>query len=140
MKNLKYALVKDNEIVKFKSVPIEDNVIISKLLAHNYLIVEEQEAPIHDYITQTVSDFYEIQKDRVLRTWSIQERIFSESQQLKKDILIQDSLDEIKNVFNTLDEKIEVDKILTIKDSINIEINVAKNNSELRDINVDWDL
>ncbi|GAJ05363.1 unnamed protein product [marine sediment metagenome] len=130
----KYALIQDDKIIKYKTIPSNDNVIIPKLLAHRYRIVEEQPAPVHDYVTQTLSDSYEIQQDRVLRVWAVEERSFDESQQTKKDIIEQSALNKIRAVFDDVDQKAKVEGILTVKDFVVAEIEAAKNNKDLRAI------
>lgn len=135
----KYALIKDKKIVKFKNVPDDDTVIVPKLLAHDYLIVEDQEVPVHDYITQTLTDAYEIQKDKVLRVWTVAERPFTESQQAKKESIEMEALDKIKEAFGETDQKVKIDKTLTKKDSTNALIVAVKNNVELRAVKVDFE-
>lgn len=130
----KYALIQDNKIVKVKNVHDNDTVIVPKLLAHNYLPIEEQTVPAYDYITQTLTDNYEIQKSRVLRIWTVTERAFAEAQQAKKDAVKMKALDEIKEAFASVDEKIKVDKILADKDTVIIAIDAAKDNIDLRNI------
>jgi len=130
----KYALIQDNKIVKVKNVHDNDTVIVPKLLAHNYLPIEEQTVPAYDYITQTLTDNYEIQKSRVLRIWTVTERAFAEAQQAKKDAVKMKALDEIKEAFASVGEKIKVDKILGDKDTAIIAIDAAKDNIDLRNI------
>lgn len=134
----KYALIQDNKIIKYKNIRDDDNVIITKLLAHGYRIVEEQEVPAHDYITQTLTDVYEVQKDRVLRVWNVEERPFAEAQQAKKESVGMQAIDNIKTAFDDVDQKTKIDKVITEKDSTNGLIAAAKNNVELRAIDVDW--
>ena len=135
----KYALIQDGKIVKYKNIPDDDNVIIPKLLAHDYRIVKDQEVPVHDYITQILTDSYEIQKDKVLRVWIIAEKPFIEAQQTKKDAIEMEAIDKIKEAFDEADQGTKVDKVLNKKDSTNVKIVAAKNNVELRAINVDWE-
>jgi len=135
----KYYLVRDEKIVKSKNVRDDDNIIISKLFAHGYRIVEEQEVPAHDYITQTLTDAYEIQKDKVLRVWKVEERPFEEAQQAKKESIEMEAIDNIKTAFAESGQKTKIDKVLTKKDSTNVLIAAAKNNVELRAIKVDFE-
>jgi len=135
----KYALIKDKKIVKFRNVPDDDTVIVSKLLAHDYLIVEDQEVPVHDYITQTLTDAYEVQKDKVLRVWTVAERPFIEAQQAKKDAVEMEAIDKIKEAFDEADQKVKIDEVFTKKDSTGALIAAAKNNVELRAVTIDFE-
>lgn len=134
----KYAKIEDGKIAKFKIVPDDDAVIVPKLLAHGYLIVEEETLPAFDWVTQTLIDDYEIQAERVLRVWAVEERPFVEAQQAKKSQVELEALDNIKLVFDEADQQTKVGGVLTKKDSTNILIAAAKNNVELRAINVGW--
>ena len=135
----KYALVKDKKIIKFRNIPDDDTVIIPKLLAHDYRIVKDQEVPVHDYITQTLTDAYEVQKDKVLRVWTIEERPFVEAQQAKKDAIEMEAIDKIKEAFDEADQGTKIDKVLNKKDSTNVKIAAAKNNVELRAVKTSWE-
>lgn len=135
----KYALIKDKKIVKFRNIPDDDTVIIPKLFAHDYRIVKDQASPAHDYITQTLTDAYEVQKDKVLRVWTIAERPFIEAQQAKKDTVEMEAIDKIKEAFDEADQEVRIDKVLTKKDSTNVKIVAAKDNVELRAIKTDWE-
>lgn len=130
----KYALIQDNKIIKFKNVPNDDAVIVPKLLAHEYLIVEEQATPSYDWITQTLTDDYETQKNRVLRVWTIEERSFSEAKQAKKDAVEMKALDDIKEAFLNGDQKTKIDKAVEDKDAAVVKIEAAKDNADLRAI------
>lgn len=130
----KYALIKDNKIVKFKNVPDDDTVIVPKLLAHDYRIVKEQAIPEHDYITQALSDTYEVQIDKVLRVWTVAERPFEEAKQAKKDSVEIKALDEIKEAFKNGNQQVKIDKAVSDKDVAVVKIEAAKNNADLRSI------
>jgi hypothetical protein len=130
----KYALIRDNKIVKFKNVPDDDIIIVPKLLAHDYRIVEEQVIPKHDYVTQTLSDIYEVQKDKVLRVWKVAERPFEEAKRTKQDVMEQKALDDIKMAFEEGDQQVKIDKAVTDKDAAVVKIEAAKNNTDLRAI------
>lgn len=130
----KYAKIEKDKIVKFKTVTDDDKVIIPKLLAHDYRIVEEQPVPKHDYITQTLTDSFEIHKEKVLRVWTITERLFDEAKKMKQETAEMEAIDDIKLAFEHGNQKEQVDKILVDKDAAIIKIGAAKNNVELRDI------
>lgn len=130
----KYALVQNNKIIKYKNISDTDNLIVSKFLAHGYLPVEEQTVPVHDYITQTLSDSYEIQIDKVLRVWTIEERPFEESKQTKIESIENKTIDDIKTVFGEADQDSQVDVLLSAKDTKIAEIEAAKINEDLRKI------
>jgi hypothetical protein len=128
----KYALVQKDKIIKFKNISDTDKLIVSKLLAHKYLPVEEQKIPVHDYITQTLSDSYEIQKDKVLRVWTIKERPFEESKQIKIETIESKTIDDIKAVFGEVAQDSQVEVLLSTKDTKIVEIEKAKTNEDLR--------
>lgn len=130
----KYALVQNNKIIKYKNISDTDNLIVFKFLAHGYLPVEEQTVPVHDYITQTLSDSYEIQIDKVLRVWTIEERPFEESKQTKKESIENKTIDDIKAVFGEADQDSQVEVLLSTKDTKIVEIEAAKTNEDLRQI------
>jgi len=128
----KYALIQKNKIIKFKNISDTDSLIVSKLLAHGYLPVEEQAVPIHDYTTQTLSDSYEIQKDKVLRVWAIKERSFEESKQIKIENIESKTIGDIKTVFGEVDQNSQISVLLSAKDIKIAEIEAAKTNEDLR--------
>jgi hypothetical protein len=128
----KYALVQKDKIIKYKNISDTDKIIIPKLLAHGYLLVVEQIVPVHDDITQTLSDSYEIQKDKVLRVWTIKERPFEESKQTKIESIENKTIDDIKAVFGEVDQDSQVDALLLIKDTKIVKIEAAKTNEDLR--------
>ena len=130
----KYALIQDNKIVKFKNVPDDDTVIVPKLLVHDYRIVKEQAIPKHDYITQTLSDTYEVQQDKVLRVWTVEERPFEEAKKIKQDVVEQKALDNIKMAFEDSNQQVNIDKAVADKDAAVVKIDAAKNNADLRAI------
>ena len=74
----KYALIQDSKIVKFKNIQDGDAVIVSKLLAHDYLIVEEAPLPCFDPKTQRIIDSYEIEAERIVRVWTVENKTLEE--------------------------------------------------------------
>jgi len=130
----KYALIQNEKIIKFRNIPDEDSIIIPKLLAHDYLPVEEQVVPVYDNITQTLSDSYEIQKDKVLRVWVVKERNFEEAKQTKIESVESKTLDDIKLAFGEADEKPNIDILLSAKDTKMVQIAEAETNEDLRNI------
>ena len=74
----KYALVQDGKIIKFKTIQDDDTVIEPKLLAHDYLIVEEAPLPDFDPKTQRIIDSYEIEAERVVRVWTVENKTLEE--------------------------------------------------------------
>jgi len=130
----KYAKIEDGKIVKFKTVSDNDKIIVPKLLAHNYRIVEEQPVSVYDYITQTLTDSYEIQKDKVLKVWTVEERSFEEAKRVKKDATEQKALDDIKIAFEDGNQKEKIDKAVSDKDAAVVKIEAAKSNEDLRAI------
>ena len=130
----KYAQIQDNKISKLINISDNDTVIVPKLLAHGYLIVEEQVIPDFDSITQTLTDSYEIQEDKVMRIWTITERPFLEAQQAKKDTVEMKALDEIKLAFEGGNQEENINKALTDKSIADAKIEAAKTNDDLRSV------
>ena len=128
----KYALIQKEKIIKYKNISDDDNLIVPKLLAHEYLPVVEQAVPVHDDITQTLSDSYEIQIDKVLRVWTIKERLFEQAKQAKIENIENKTIDDIKAVFGEVDQDSQVDVLLSAKDTKIAEIEKATTNEDLR--------
>lgn len=133
---MKYALIRNNKIAKFKNVPIDDALLIDKLLAHGYLLVEEQALSICDLCTQTLIDEYEIHADRVLRVWTIQERPFEDARTMKEEIIGSKALDDIREIFGEPDEELKVASILAAKNKEIAKMQTAKTNQDLRTMEV----
>lgn len=131
---VKYAKIENEKIIKFVNVDSEDTVLIPKLLAHDYRIVEEQAIPKHDYITQTLTDTYEVQQDKVLRVWKVMERSFEEAKRTKQDVVEQKALDDIKMAFEDGNQQVKIDMAVLNKDVAVVKIKAAKNNADLRAI------
>ena len=130
----KYALIQNEKIIKFRNISDEDNVITPKLHAHGYLPVEDQKIPVYDNITQTLSDSYEVQENKVLRTWTVKERNFGEAKQTKIESVESKVLDDIKLAFGEMDQDLQVAVLLSTKDMKIAEIEAAKTNEDLRNI------
>ena len=131
---VKYAKIEKDKIAKQDTVDSKDLVLITKLLAHDYRIVEEQPVPQHDYITQILTDSFEIQRDRVLRVWAVTERPFNDAKRIKQDTVEMEALDDIKVAFENENQKEKIDKAVLDKDVAITKIEAARNNAELRDI------
>lgn len=67
----RYTLVKDGKMIKHKVVSKDDKVILPKLLKHGYLRVDEDALPKFDNKTQRLRDYYDIQKNKVIRKWTV---------------------------------------------------------------------
>jgi len=128
----RYALVQKNKIIKFKNISDTDSLIVSKLLTHGYLPVEEQAVPTYDFITQTLLDSYEIQKDRILRVWTVEERSFEEAKQIKIESIKNETIDNIRVVFEEANQESKINTLLAIKDEKIAKVEAAKTNEELR--------
>ena len=130
----KYALIQNGKIIKSKNVPNDDTLLISKLVAHGYLIVEEQPIPAFDQITQHISDRYEIQKDKVMRIWDVHELSFNDAKQMKINIVKQQALDNIGAAFEGTDQVTAITGIIQAKDQYIADIEASKINQDLRNI------
>jgi len=104
----KYALVEKGEIIKFRSTDEYDNILIPKLVAHNYLPVVETNQPEIDQLTQTLSDSYEVLKDRVEHKWTITEKSPEEIKTLKEEKIKQDTLAQIEQVWDDSDWEVKI--------------------------------
>lgn len=130
----KYAFIRDEKIIKFKNVPADDKLLIKKLLAHNYLIVVEQSPPKFDGATQSLSDRYEINKDKVIRIWEVTEKPFDEAKKAKEDILKLETLDHIDESLESPSQASLVADILSDRNQKATAIKSAKTNKDLREI------
>lgn len=137
---VKYALIRNGEILKFKNVPDDDTLIIGKMLAHGYLPVIEDAVPIFDYITQSCSDTYEISTDKVTRKWMVTEQQFGEAKRMKEEEIKTKAIDRIRVVFDDdlPDEGTLVSGTITAKNGFMATVSTAKTNTDLRNINVEF--
>ena len=99
---------------------------------HGYLVVEEQPIPTFDQITQHISDRYEIQTDKVMRTWEVHELAFDDAKQMKINIVKQRTLDNIGAAFEQSDQITAINKIVQAKDQLIAGIEASKTNQDLR--------
>ncbi len=130
----KYVLVKNGVIQKFKTIDDNDMVIVPKLTSHKYLPFEEEIQPSFDYITQALTDNYEIQPDKVMRVWSVTEKPFLEAQQLKTDVVEMETIDKIKSFFGNAEQEKKVIETLKVKDETMLKVKAAKTNDDIRKI------
>ena len=136
----KYALIRKGKIEKLRNVPTDDTLIIEKMLAHGYLPVIEEPVPIFDYITQSVSDSYEISVDKVTRKWTVTEQRFDEAKRMKEEEIKSKALDYIRATFDDdlPDEDTLVSGTITAKTDFMATLSTAKTNTDLRKINVEF--
>lgn len=130
----RYALIRNNAIEKIRDVVTEDALLINKLRAHDYRIIEEQAIPVHDPITQTLTYKYTIQADKVVKSWIVTERVFIEAAAAKQNDVETQALGKINGFFNAADQNTKVSAVLTVKDAAVVSIKAAKTNAELRAI------
>lgn len=129
-----YALIRNNVIEKIRDVVADDPLLISKLTAHDYRIIEEQVTPVHDPITQTLTLKYTIQADKVVKSWIVAERLFNEAVVAKQNDVETQAVSKIKEFFNAADQNAKVSSVLAVKDAAIVSIKAAKTNAELRTI------
>lgn len=129
-----YALIRNNAIEKIRDLPIADALLVGKLRAHDYRIIEEQAIPVHDPITHTLTYKYTIQTDKVVKSWIVTERVFIEAMAAKQNDIEQQALSKINEFFNAADQNTKVSAVLTVKDANVVLIKAAKTNAELRAI------
>lgn len=136
---VRYALVQKGEIVKLRNVPDDDTLIIKKMLAHGYLPVNEMAVPTFDYITQSLSDTYEISVDKVTRKWTVSEQHFDEAKRMKEEEIKSKALDYIRAAFDSHNESSMVSAALNDKKKYMTALSAANNNIDLRNIDVEYD-
>ncbi len=128
----RYALIRENLIYKICDVISTDSLLISKLIAHGYRIIEEQVIPVYDPTTQILSSNYEIHTDKVMQNWVINEKLFNESKVEKKNDIESKTLNSIKKYFGAIDQNTKIIAILEVKDSAITSLNLAVTNEQLR--------
>lgn len=131
---VKYALVQDDKIIKYRNVDDADTHLIDKMLAHGYRMVEEHTPPSFDFTTQSLSDRYKIQADKVARIWKVIERPFSESKRMKEDVLKLKTIDHISESLDLPAQTALVATILSTRNTSATKIKAAATNQDLRDI------
>lgn len=131
---VKYALIRNGKIIKFRNISTDDTLLINKLIAHGYLIVEDQPVPTFEQVTQHISDRYEIQNDKVVRKWEVHERAFNESKQMKINRVKQQALDGIGVAFEQSDQATIINEIVQTKDQSMVDVEASKTNQDLRNI------
>jgi hypothetical protein len=129
---IRYGLIRDNEIVKIRSLVTDDVVLVPKLMKHDYRIIEEQAIPVHDLITQLLTSSYEILSDKILKQWTVTEKSLAESRVAKKNAVDEEAISSIRQVFDASDQETKVANILAIKYQAVSAINSAKTNTDLR--------
>lgn len=131
---IRYGQVRDNGIVKIRSLVTDDVVLIPKLIKHDYRIIEEQAIPVHDPTTQLLSSSYEILSDKILKQWTVTEKPLAESKVAKMNAVEEKAISRIRQVFGAVDQETKAVNILAIKDQAVSAINSAKTNTGLRAI------
>jgi hypothetical protein len=129
---IRYALIRNNEIVKIRDTISTATLLISKFLAHDYRIITEQVIPKYDPTTQVLTSNYEILADKVMKNWIINERLFNEAKVEKKNDIEMKALSSIKEHFGAVDQNTKVIDILGVKDSAIASLNLAVTNEQLR--------
>ena len=135
----KYALIRNSKILKFKNVPDDDTLAIKKMVAHGYLPVIEGTIPVADYITQSVSDSYEITVDKVTRKWTVAEQQFDDAKRMKEEEIKSKALDHIRAAFDDNDDSVVTETLASKKTEFMMALNAAKNNIDLRNIKVEYE-
>lgn len=136
----KYALIQKGKIIKFKNVPDDDTLVITKLLAHDYLPVIEGAISTFDYITQSLVDSYEISADKVTRKWTITEIPFEQAKQIKEEEIKSKAVDYVRAAFdNNNEDTILQDTLILKKAKFMTALTAAKSNNDLRGINVKYE-
>jgi replicative DNA helicase len=135
----KYAFVRNGKIKTLRNVPADDALIIKKMLAHGYLLVDEEVTPAFDNITQSLSDSYEIKTEIVMRKWAIVETSFDEAKSMKEEEIKSKALDYIAASFDSQNEILAItDTLIAKKAEFLTALATAQSNSDLRKITVDY--
>lgn len=136
----KYALIRNGKIENIRNVPDNDTLIIKKMIAHGYLLVIEKPVPIFDYITQSLSDSYEINADEVTRKWMVTEQHFDDAKRMKEEEIKSKALDHIRIAFDSDNgDSILNDTFAAKKAKFMTALSAAKSNDDLRNIDVDYE-
>jgi|GEM_PF-1442363 long-subunit acyl-CoA synthetase (AMP-forming) len=140
----KYAKIEKGKIAKFRRVHVDDKIIVPKLLAHGYLIVDETERPPFDPTTQARSFEHNIKSQKVKRVCIITERVLKESKARKIHEILTHMFEEIRALFYEIDNmtiktlknqdstKIKINNIIDKYDLKIKEVEKVKNNHSLR--------
>lgn len=135
----KYAFVRNGKIEKLRNVPADDTLIVTKMLAHGYLPVDEDVVPAFDTITQSLSDTYEIKIGMVMRKWAIVETLFDEAKSMKEEEIKSKALDQIRVAFDLSNEDEVITNIIIAKKEFAAALKTAKTNNDLRKIGVGYE-
>ena len=137
----KYAQIQGGKILKFKNVPDADTLAVTKMVAHGYIPVVEGAVPIFDYVTQLVSDTYEISADKVTRKWMVNEQQFDEAKRMKEEEIKSKALDYIRAAFDSDNGDSQIaDTLATKKAKFMTALSTAKSNEDLRNITVEYEI
>ncbi len=135
---IRYGQVRNNEIVRIHSLVTDDAVLVPKLIKHDYRIIEEQDIPVHDQVTQLITSSYKILDDKILKLWTVTERAFTESKVVKNSVVESEAINSIRKILYASDKKTKAINILDKRDMLVSAINLANNNSDLRAIVVEY--
>ena len=136
---VKYALIRNGKILKLRNLPDDDTLLIGKMLANGYLPVVEDAIPIFDYITQSVSETYEISVDKVTRKWTVFEQQFDEAKRMKEEEIKSKAIDYIRATFDDDNADSAVnDTFAAKKAEFMMALHTAKSNTDLRKIDVEY--
>ena len=130
----RWALVKGEEIVKFKTVKSNDTVIKPKLIAHGYLIVNKDATPAHDSITQRVDAGYRIEEKQVVNFYTLAERPFVDA---KDAIIFKQKSIILNQISDSLDDKITGEKLEATLSKLRVvlkDIETKQDNDGLREV------
>ena len=136
----KYALILKGKIIKFKNVPDDDTLVVTKLLPHGYLPVTEDDIPLFDYSTQSLSDSYEISADKVTRKWTVTEIPFEQAKRIKEEEIKSKTVDYVRAAFDNNNEDLILHHTLIAKKAkFMTALTAATSNIDLRDIDVEYE-
>ena len=108
----RYALVQKDKIVKMRQADTDDAVLIPKLLAHGYLIVEETLPPMIDPITETLSFEYTIKDGKVVKSYTVTPRSTQEIKNIKTDMAKQQAVDSFTELLSIDMVAVDIEPLL----------------------------
>jgi hypothetical protein len=129
-----WVYVKDGEIVRWQKALAEDTLKQRKLESHGYIPVVEEAAPKYDSATQSVGMGYRIEKNQVVRYFTVAEKPLDEARATKKFQMEQRALSEISTLLRATVTVEDIDPVLKKIKLILTEIADAKSNDDIREV------
>lgn len=130
----KWVQVKDGKIVRWQEADSTDTLKQGKLKDHGYIPVVIESKPKYDRVTESIKSGHRIEKERVVRYYTVTDRDLTEAKQIKTDLMKQQALADIEAILNQTITVEDVEPILTKIKSILTEIADAKTNDDVKEV------